>query len=204
MVDNVDVRSWLCVAAAAVRLSVRISGCGRRRLRARVLGWAGRTRGLGHEWFNKVLVSAHVGYVCAPSLRSALAPLEPVLIRDVGCLVDRIRARVAPDFGVSIADKEACDGETNDCTEHKTANARSNSHADGDAGSPGRKIRYSIDRDWTADRLPRAGRKTRIRYPCSAVDGSVRPRSTVGISENEEEGGRPSEGDGPVYGTHVI
>ena len=150
MVDNIDVRSLLRAAAATVRLGVRISGCGPRRLRARVLGWTGGNGGtgrLGHEWFNKVLVSTHIGYVRVRSLRPALVPLEPVLIRDVGCLVNRIRARVAPDFRVSIADKEACDGDANDRTEHKTANAGSYSCADGDAGSPGRNVRYSTDRD---------------------------------------------------------
>lgn len=38
----------------------------------------------------------------------------------------------------------------------------------------------------------------------STVQGAVSPRKTVGVSETDEKGRCPGEGDGPVYGTHVV
>ena len=90
-----------------------------------------------HERFDEVLVSTHIRSRCGTSVRNRLVRLESRLIGDVGGVVDRIRARAAPDFAVSMAHKEACGDNTDDCTEHDTANTRSNDYADGDTGIPG-------------------------------------------------------------------
>lgn len=97
----------------------------------------GGTRGLGHEWFDKVLVGTHIRSWCATNLRNILVPLESRLVGDIDRVVNRIGARAAPDFAVSMAHEEACDNDTDDCTEHETANSGSNDYAGGDAGIPG-------------------------------------------------------------------
>jgi len=70
-------------------------------------------------------------------VRNSLVPLESRLIGDIGGVVNGISARAAPDFAVLMAHKEACDDDTNDCTEHEAANTRSNDYADRDPGIPG-------------------------------------------------------------------
>lgn len=87
------------------------------------MSWAGGTGGLGQEWFNKVLVGTNIRSWCASGVRNRLCPLESRLIGDVGGMVNRIGARAAPDFVISIAHKVACDDDADDCTEHEATNA---------------------------------------------------------------------------------
>ena len=141
--DNVDVGGCLCTTTTAVGLSIRISGCGRRRSAQSWTSGIGSIGGLGHERFNKVLVSTDIRSRCGTGMRSSLVPLESGLIGDVGGVVNGVAARAAPDFAVSMAHKEACDNNTDYCTEQETAKTRSNNCADRDAGIPGRNIKTS-------------------------------------------------------------
>jgi len=79
--------------------------------------------GLGQKWFDEVLVGAHIRSWRASSLRNRVGPLVSRLIGgDVGGLVNRVGARAARDFVVSVAHKEACDDNADDSTEHEAAN----------------------------------------------------------------------------------
>jgi hypothetical protein len=118
--DNVDMGGRLRTAAAAFGLSIRISGCGWRRLC--VVSWTGGIGGVVQEWFDKVLVGAHIRSWRAGSVRNSVGPLVSRLIGYVGGLVNRIGARAAPDLVVSIAHKEACDEDASECTKHEGAN----------------------------------------------------------------------------------
>jgi len=141
--DNVDVGGCLCTTTTAVRLSIRISGCGRRRGAQSWTGGIGGIGGLGHERFNKVLVGTDIRSWCGSSMRNSLVPLESGLIGDIGGVVNGVAARAAPDFAVSMAGKEACDNNTDDCTEQETAKTGSNDYADRDARIPKRNIKSS-------------------------------------------------------------
>lgn len=100
-------------------------------------GGIGRIGRVGHERLNKILVSTHIRPWCGTSVRTSLVPLESRLIGDVGGVVNRITARAPPNFAVSMAHKEACNDNTDYCTEHNTTNAGSNDCTDGDTGTPG-------------------------------------------------------------------
>ena len=143
--DNVDVGALLCATTTTVGLSIRISGCGRRRGAESWTGGVGAIGigGLGHEWFNKVLISTDIRSRCGTSMRKSLAPLKSRLIGDVGGVVNGVAARAAPDFAVSMAHKEACDNNTDDCTEQETTDTRPNDYADSNAGISGRNIKSS-------------------------------------------------------------
>lgn len=117
MMYNIDV--GLRASGAAIGLVVRIGGCGSRR--RRVLSWTGGM----YERFDEIL-AAHIGSSCTGGVGNTLVPLEALLITDVGGMVNRIGARVTPDFIVSTADTEACDDGAEDGAKHKATNARSN------------------------------------------------------------------------------
>ena len=131
VMDDVDV-GGLRSTGTAVGLSIRI--CRRRCGWLGGAGGTGGTRGLGQEWFDKVLAGTHIRSWCG-TLRSALVPLDSNLI-DVGGVLDRISARTAPDFVVSMARKEACDDDPDDCTKYKTTNTRSDDDAERDVRMP--------------------------------------------------------------------
>jgi len=198
--DNVDVGGCLCTTTTVVGLSIRISGCGRRQSWT---GGIGSIGGLGHERFNEVLVSTDIRPWCGTSMRSTLVPLESGLIGDVGSVVNGVAARAAPDFAVSMAHKEACDNNTDDCTEQETTKTRSNNYADRDAGIPGRNIRW-INRIRIICCLLGSSGKARVRPTPSTVQGSISPRKTVCIGHTKEEGSCPRERDSPVQGAHVV
>lgn len=99
------------------------------------MGWAGGIGPVGHEWFNQVLIVITHIRSCATGVWGAVGCLESRLV-DVGGMVNRIGARVAPDFAVSIACEEACNDDAGDHTEHNTANGRSSDYTHRDTGTP--------------------------------------------------------------------
>ena len=139
-------------------------------------------------------------------MRKRLIPFEPYLVGDVGGLIDRISARAAPDFAVSIAHEEACDDDPDDCTEYDTADTRPNDYSDRDTGIPGGEKDQMLGRNGvrlTGLLLRRRG-KTGIWPSSSTVDGSVSPGKIVGVGQTDKEWRCPREGNSPVDRVLVI
>jgi hypothetical protein len=103
MMYNINVGGGLLVTTgAAIGLRLRI-GIGRGGCRRHCVAiWSGA---LGQEWFDKVLVVTDTGSRHGGTVRSILGPLESALSVDIGGMINRVRARVAPDFVVSSAGK---------------------------------------------------------------------------------------------------
>lgn len=121
VVYNVDVWSLLRTTGTTVGLSIRVRR-GRRRGPC-VMGWTGGLRTFGQEGFDKVLIGTHVRTGGdGGRVGNRLNPLESLLVGNKGGLVDGIRARVTPDFAVSMTGEAARNDYTDDCTKHETAN----------------------------------------------------------------------------------
>lgn len=117
-------------------------------------------------------------------MSNSLVPLEPllVMVADIGSLVDRISAGVAPDFIVSMTGEEACNDYADNRAEHDATNARSNDDRDRDTRFPARNIRYQSLSEAVGCLRGLSDRGKTGGWPTtSTVDGSISPRITVGI-----------------------
>ena len=115
--DDVDV-GGLRITATIVGLNIRIGRCWCRRL-----GGTGGIGGIWQERFDEILIGAQIRSWYARRGRSSFIPLESHLSGDVGGVLNGVSARAAPDFVVSMSDKETCDDDPDDRAEHETTNA---------------------------------------------------------------------------------